>query len=208
MPRHLLLNTASWHLLLLSSILPHSTSPSSFLALSYFCGGFTWITHPYLTDSLGQNDFHLDNSGRQNHRIAPRRAPKCPRRYFSVSLHCSTHCYSSKSLPISDFCDSWSNTLKKTDLSNAVVVLTSPHGKEDHSVSWHTKGMQNASKTPVGIEETMSWSQTDRNVPAGFWYLSERGIWNSLMPTGLLTLILQGLGTFSIYFNWYKVSLS
>lgn len=142
MPRHLLLNTASWHLLLLASILPHSTSPSSFLALSYFCGGFTWITHPYLTDSLGQNDFHLDNSGRQNHRIAPRRAPKCPRRYFSVSLHCSTHCYSSKSLPISGFCDSWSNTSKKTDLSNAVVVLTSPHGKEDHSVSWHTKGMQ------------------------------------------------------------------
>lgn len=87
----------------LSASLPHPASSCSFLVFSYFCGGFTRITCSYLTDSLDQSDFDPGNSGSHTHCIAPRRAPKCTRYYFSISLYSFTHHYSLESLPIFDF---------------------------------------------------------------------------------------------------------
>lgn len=101
--RYLLLNAVRCHPLLLSSTLPHSASPPLSLLSGIFVQVSPEITLPYLTDSLGQNDFHLDNSGRQNHCIAPRRDPKCPRCYFPIQFHCSKHCHSAKYLTFSDF---------------------------------------------------------------------------------------------------------
>lgn len=142
------MNTASWYPLHLSSTLPHSTSPSPFLALSYFCEDFPCITYPYLIDSRGQNDFHLGNSGRQNHCIPPRRGPKCPRCYFSVSLNCSTHYYSSKSIPTSEF--QWQQ--KQYSEENGSVQCSSSINQSPQQRGWwckltyrgHAKHQQNS----------------------------------------------------------------
>lgn len=158
MPRYLLLNAVSCHPLLLSSTLPHSASPPLSLLSGIFVQVSPEITLPYLTDSLGQNDFHLDNSGRQNHCIAPRRDPKCPRCYFSIQFHCSKHYHSAKYLPFSDFLieENWSSlSLKKIGLLSA--LSPSPPSRGVHQ---HTESVQNASKTQVGTEETMSCLQT------------------------------------------------
>lgn len=148
MPRHLLMNTASWYPLHLSSTLPHSTSPSPFLALSYFCKDFPCITYPYLIDSRGQNDFHLGNSGRQNHCIPPRRGPKCPRCYFSVSLNCSTHYYSSKSISTSEF--QWQQ--KQYSEENGSVQCSSSINQSPQQRGWWCKAdIQRTCKTPAKL---------------------------------------------------------
>lgn len=99
-------DTCYWTLPALCHLCPlqhlhHSVSSYSFLVFSYLCGGFPWMTCSYLTDNLGRNDSDPGNSGSHTHCIAPRRAPKCARCYFSISLYCFTHTL--KSLPIFDF---------------------------------------------------------------------------------------------------------
>lgn len=172
-PRHLPMNTASWHPLHLSSTLPHSTCPSPFLALSYLCGGFTCITHPYLTDSLGQNDFHLGNSGRQNHCIAPRRGPKCLRCYFSVSLNCSTHYYSSKSLATSEF--QWQQ--KQYSDEKGSVQRSSSINQPSQQRGWrcklthrgHAKHQQNSGGLWGNNVLITNWQESTIWLPLSLW---------------------------------------
>lgn len=151
MPRYVLLNAVRCHPLLLSSTLPHSASPPLSLLSGIFVQVSPEITLPYLTDSLGQNDFHLDNSGRQNHCIAPRRDPKCPRCYFSVQFHCSKHCHSAKYLPFSDLL--WQHWRK-------LICSVLYHPALPAEGYTNTQRVQNASKTQVDTVETMSSLQT------------------------------------------------